>query len=84
MTHKEKSSKKAAASAHYYEVDNLIDFKMVKGKEIVLVHWKGYTSDYDSWEPVTNMNEKLQVDVAKLRELYLQKSGRNKKKPSPN
>lgn len=84
MTHKEKSSKKAAASAHYYEVDNLIDFKMVKGKEIVLVHWKGYTSDYDSWEPVTNMNEKLQVDVAKLRELYLQKSGRNKKKASPN
>lgn len=69
-----------AANEHFYDVDDLIDFKVVRGKEMVLVHWKGYSSDDDTWEPVTNMNELLRDDVAKLREKYQQKSQRNKKK----
>lgn len=65
-------------------MDDLIDFKIEKGKEWVLVQWKGYTSEHNSWEPVTNMNEQLQDDVTELRGKYLQKSGRNKKKHQRN
>lgn len=67
-------------STHYYEVEELIDFKVVKGEDMVKVHWKGYSRSDDTWEPVANMNRELRHDVAKLREEYHQKSRRNKKK----
>lgn len=67
------------ASEHFFEVEDLIDFKMVKGKEMVLVRWKGYEPADDTWEPVNNMNDGLQDDVTELREKYLQKTGRNTK-----
>lgn len=64
-------------------MDGLIDFKVEKGKELVLVQWKGCYDD--SWEPVTNMNDKLLGDVAALREKYeKQKSGQNNKKNKSN
>lgn len=76
----EESSEKATTSVHYFEVDKLIKFKVVRGKEMVLVHWKGYTSADDSWEPVENMNIGLRNDVAELREQYQRTTGKNKNK----
>lgn len=52
----------------FYEVDYLRDYRKSKsGKEEVLVHWKGFSSDEDTWEPVKNLNSELKKDVELLR-----------------
>lgn len=61
-------SKKLCGSEHYFDVDHLIAFKRVRGQEKVLVRWKNYSSEYDSWEPVSNMNRLLLEEVNKLRD----------------
>lgn len=63
-----KKKTKTKATPHFYEVDYLVDIKKEKdGTEKVKVHWKGYSSDDDSWEPVSNLNEALIEDVDALR-----------------
>lgn len=53
---------------HFFEVEYLIDYKRQKnGKELVLVHWKGYSSQSDSWEPISNLNDALVEDLNALR-----------------
>lgn len=52
----------------FYEVDYLRDYRKKKnGREEVLVHWKGFSSENDTWEPVTNLNSELKTDVELLR-----------------
>lgn len=39
-----------------YAVEYILDDKTVNRKKYYLVHWKGYGSDDDSWEPEKNLN----------------------------
>lgn len=39
-----------------YEVEQLLDDKMKRNVRYYLVHWKGYSSEHDTWERVTNLN----------------------------
>lgn len=39
-----------------YEVQNIMDHKFTKKQRKFLVHWKGYDSRHDSWEPETSLN----------------------------
>ena len=38
-----------------YEVEEILDSKLVRGKLQYLVKWKGYTDEHNSWEPETNV-----------------------------
>ena len=38
-----------------YEVDRLLDSRIVRGTTQYLVRWKGYTAFDDSWEPLSNL-----------------------------
>lgn len=64
---KKTKNAKAEEDPVYYFVECLLGYKKVKGKEMVLVHWKGYGSDVDSWEPVESLTEGLMDDVENLR-----------------
>lgn len=44
-----------------YEVEKILRCKKTKGEMFYLVHWKGYTSDDDTWEPEENL-----VDCAEI------------------
>lgn len=39
-----------------YEVELLLDDKMVKGQQYFLVKWKGYAKKYNSWEKRSALN----------------------------
>src|SRR6202023_2131078 len=38
-----------------YEVEEVIDSRLKRGKLEYLVKWSGYTDDYNTWEPKTNL-----------------------------
>ena len=38
-----------------YEVERILAVRRVRGKQEFLVHWKGYGSWEDSWEPEANL-----------------------------
>lgn len=48
-----------------YEVENVLDHKIAKKQRKFLVHWKGYNSKHDTWEPEKSLN------CPKLLKLYL-------------
>lgn len=62
-----KKSKKSKQT-EVYEVEYLVDYKIVNGKEKALVHWKGYSSKTDSWEPIENLNSALDDELDRFRE----------------
>lgn len=70
---------KTNANPAFFEVHHLVDYKKQKGKEMVLVNWKGYTSEDDTWEPVSNLNAALHDDVEALKRRKLAKSSSSKK-----
>ena len=39
-----------------YEVEEVIDSRLKRGKLEYLVKWSGYTDDYNTWEPKTNLD----------------------------
>ena len=45
-----------------FEINELIETKLVKNKPYILVSWKGYGPDNNTWEP----REKLMVDVPEM------------------
>ena len=42
-----------------YEVSQVMNWRMEKNRREYLVHWKGYTHNEDSWEPVSNVSSFL-------------------------
>jgi len=42
-------------SPQVYEVEDILDEAISKGRKFYLVKWKGYTEDHNSWEPKANL-----------------------------
>lgn len=38
-----------------YEVEEILDHKLEDGTTLYRVHWRGYNSDDDTWEPRDNL-----------------------------
>ena len=38
-----------------YEVEKVLDSRMVRGQQQYLIRWKGYTPEFDTWEPEANL-----------------------------
>ena len=38
-----------------YEVEEVLDSRLKKGKLEYLIKWSGYTDEYNTWEPVSNL-----------------------------
>jgi len=36
-------------------VDDILDMRNEDGEDKYLVHWEGYSSDHDSWEPIDDL-----------------------------
>ena len=43
------------AADNIYEVEKILDSKLICGKLHYLVHWKGYPIEERTWEPVSNI-----------------------------
>lgn len=61
-----KKSKPATDDEEYY-VEYIVDYKKERGKEWFKVHWKGYGSDADTWEPYGNLNEAARKEADTFR-----------------
>lgn len=56
-----------------YEVHRIIDLKTVDGTDYYLVHWKGYGTNEQSWEPYYNLtNAPKKVHKFLQRQVYKQ------------
>lgn len=74
-----KADKKTEKRSNFYEVEYLLDYKIgKKGEEMVFVHWKGYDSKFDTWEPASNLNDALKEDLDTLREKFNKNSTKSK------
>lgn len=49
-------SRRQSISKKHYEVECLLDDKIVRGKRKFLVHWKDFESEHDTWENEHNLN----------------------------
>ncbi|KNZ78045.1 Testis-specific chromodomain protein Y 2, partial [Termitomyces sp. J132] len=41
---------------YHYEVDEILDSRIVRSQLQYLVRWKGYRPEDDTWEPQKNLN----------------------------
>lgn len=74
-----KLEKQAEEDMNFYEVDSILAFKKDKrGNESVLIHWKGYDSKFDSWEPVNHVNAEAAKEVDVLRDEWQKKKKKAK------
>ena len=39
-----------------YRIEKILRCHKAKGKEEVLIKWKGYSEDFNSWEPIENLS----------------------------
>lgn len=44
-----------------YEIDNILAHRGKPNKREYLVHWKGYDSSHDSWEPASNFDSPIAI-----------------------
>lgn len=49
-------AKVQAKGSNEYEVEAIVDKKVVKGKTKYLIHWQGWDSSDDTWEPEESLN----------------------------
>ena len=42
-----------------WEVEKILDMRTRRSQKQYLIHWKGYSSAHDSWEPWENINAPL-------------------------
>ena len=45
----------------YFEVERVLDSKVVAGEVVYLVRWRGHGEEHDSWEPRDNLSECLEL-----------------------
>jgi chromobox protein 1/chromobox protein 5 len=45
----------------YYEIDQVLDYKVHKHKKYYLIKWKGYSSKDNTWEPFDNLKNVLHL-----------------------
>ncbi|XP_048454310.1 M-phase phosphoprotein 8 isoform X2 [Rhincodon typus] len=67
----DKSDQESEAEEDVYEVERIVDMKVSEGQVLYRVHWKGYSSEDDTWEPEAHLEdctEVLQVFKRKLTE----------------
>ncbi|XP_038673909.1 M-phase phosphoprotein 8 isoform X1 [Scyliorhinus canicula] len=67
----EKSDQESEAEEDVYEVERIVDMKVSEGQVLYRVHWKGYSSEDDTWEPEAHLEdctEVLQVFKRKVTE----------------
>ena len=63
------SKKKNTHIRQQYDVDKVLGMRTTsKGEKEYLVHWKGYDSKHDTWEPRRNMNDRCLLLVESLEE----------------
>merc|ERR1711976_284041 len=55
LTEKKFSARKMSESEEEYEVDKIVDDKIEDGEKMYLIRWKGFASDDDTWEPISNL-----------------------------
>ena len=52
------------SDAEEFEVERIVFSRIVRGRTEYLVHWKGYGSWEDSWEPISwEENSKEAIDL---------------------
>ncbi|XP_060682053.1 M-phase phosphoprotein 8 isoform X3 [Hemiscyllium ocellatum] len=67
----DKSEPESETEEDVYEVERIVDMKISEGQVLYRVHWKGYSSEDDTWEPEAHLEdctEVLQVFKRKLAE----------------
>jgi hypothetical protein len=57
-----------------YEVEAIIDSKLVRNQLKYLVHWKGYTVMDRTWEPASNLSHCKEM-VKKFHQAHPQRPG---------
>lgn len=55
-----------ASAEQEFEVERLLDRRLVRGQEQFLVRWRGYSQFDDTWEPVENLAN-AQDELARFR-----------------
>ena len=55
------SESKRPAAAEVFVVEKIIDKRRVKSKVEYLVVWKGYTSEHNSWEPISSFKGRVRA-----------------------
>ncbi|TFY65131.1 hypothetical protein EVG20_g5705, partial [Dentipellis fragilis] len=54
----------------YYEVEEVLDSKLYRGRIQYLVRWKGYTSSEDTWEYATSLADSAQEAIDEFHEAH--------------
>ncbi|XP_069747434.1 M-phase phosphoprotein 8 isoform X2 [Narcine bancroftii] len=61
MAAAEKSEQESEAEEDVYEVEKIVDMKISEGQVLYRVHWKGYSSEDDTWEPEAHLEDCTEV-----------------------
>ncbi|XP_067842196.1 M-phase phosphoprotein 8 [Heptranchias perlo] len=57
----EKSEHESETEEDVYEVERIVDMKVSEGQVLFRVHWKGYSSEDDTWEPEAHLEDCTEV-----------------------
>ena len=65
---------------NYYEVEKILDKRIVRGRKEYLIKWKGYSEKESTWEPLPHLKY-IQDIVKKFDEQYnINKKANSKEK----
>lgn len=49
------------ADQEEFEVEKILDHKLVRGREYFLIRWRGFSAFEDSWEPLKNLENAPEI-----------------------